>query len=708
MAQRLADRLNAARQRQFVGRNTELTVFQTALEAASWPFVLVYVHGPGGVGKTALLSEYRRRCQAAGVGVLHLDARHVEPTPPTFLSALRLALQAGPEDAPALVLAQRGGRLVLFLDTCENLAPMEAWLRESFLPELPENVLVVMASRQPLESAWRADPGWHSLVHVVPLRNLNPEDSRAFLNQRGVPEADYLAVLNFTHGHPLALSLVADVYQQREGQAHFQPEATPDVVKTLLERFVQKVPSPAHRAALEACSMVRTTTEGLLGTLLGLGGSDGPPAAAAHELFEWLRGLSFIEAGPFGLFPHDLAREALAADVRWRNPDWYAELHRRARIDYVARLQRTAGVAQQATLFDLIFLHRDNAVVRPVFEFQTGGHLRTDSLQDGDAPALLAELDRHEGAAAAQLLAFWLARQPHNVVVVRDSLRPPAGFMFQLALNAASPDERAHDPAAQACWQYLQSHAPLRPGEAATLFRFWMARDTYQAVSPGQSLIFVNAVRHYLTTPGLAFTFFPCAEPDFWAPVFAYADLHRLPEADFEVGGRRYGVYGHDWRATPPSAWMTLLAEREVAMGEADAPAEARPAAASVIVLSEADFGEAVRAVLQDFTQPDLLRGNPLLRSRLVLDRTPGQAEEASRIAVLTAQVHEVAHGMQASPREAKLYRALEATYFRPVGTQEQAAEALDMPFSTYRRHLKSGIQRVVEALWQREIGGDR
>ncbi len=80
MAQRLADRLNAARQRQFVGRKTELTVFQTALEAASWPFVLVYVHGPGGVGKTALLSEYRRRCQAAGVGVLHLDARHVEPT----------------------------------------------------------------------------------------------------------------------------------------------------------------------------------------------------------------------------------------------------------------------------------------------------------------------------------------------------------------------------------------------------------------------------------------------------------------------------------------------------------------------------------------------------------------------------------------------------------------------------------------------------
>jgi hypothetical protein len=56
-----------------------------------------------------------------------------------------------------------------------------------------------------------------------------------------------------------------------------------------------------------------------------------------------------------------------------------------------------------------------------------------------------------------------------------------------------------------------------------------MARDTYQAVSPIQSLIFVNAVQHYLVTPGLAYTFFGCAYPEFWTPVLAYADLVRIP-----------------------------------------------------------------------------------------------------------------------------------------------------------------------------------
>jgi len=38
---------------------------------------------------------------------------------------------------------------------------------------------------------------------------------------------------------------------------------------------------------------------------------------------------------------HDLTREVLTADLRWRNPDWYAELHRRARIYYTTRLQQT-------------------------------------------------------------------------------------------------------------------------------------------------------------------------------------------------------------------------------------------------------------------------------------------------------------------------------------------------------------------------------
>jgi len=695
MTQSLAERLKAARQRQFVGRASEIGLLQAALTAEQWPFILLYVFGPGGVGKTALLNQYQHLCQTVGVSTLLLDGRNLEATSEAVLGALRFALNLEPLADVAQALAERGRQVLLF-DTCENLASLDAWFRETFLPSLPENMLVIMAGRQPLEAAWRADPGWQALVRVVPLRNLHPEESRAFLTERGLPPDQLTPVLNFTHGHPLALSLVADVFQQRSGQ-QFQPEASPDIVKTLIERFVQKVPSPAHRAALEACSLVRVLTESLLATMLA--------TLDAHELFEWLRGLSFIEAGPFGLFPHDLAREALAADVRWRNPDWYAELHRRARTDYVTRLQRSSGLAQQLVLFDLIFLHRDNAIMRPFFEWQASGTLAVEPFRPNEREAILAMVAQHEGEASAQLAALWLSRQPENALMFRDATGKLLGFMHLIALHAASPEERNSDPATQAAWRYLQQTVPLRPGEAATHFRFWMAHDTYQSVSAVQSLSTVIAVNHYLTTPGLAFHFLPCANPEFYAGVFAYADLARLPEADFEIGGRRYGVFGHDWRVTPPAAWLTLLAEREIMYGAPEAAPSPKPTA-SLIVLSETDFTEAVRGALQDYTQAGLLRANPLLRSRLILERVGHQADEAGRVAMLTALIKDTASTLLASPRDAKLYRALEATYFKPVGTQEQVAEALDLPFSTYRRHLKAGLTRLTELLWQKEIGG--
>jgi hypothetical protein len=228
-----------------------------------------------------------------------------------------------------------------------------------------------------------------------------------------------------------------------------------------------------------------------------------------------------------------------------------------------------------------------------------------------------------------------------------------------------------------------------------------MARDTYQAVSPVQSVIFVNAVRYYLTTPGLAFTIFPCAVPEFWERVFAYADLTRLPDADYRSGSQRHGAYGHDWRKVPPMAWLELLGKRELAEEQ---PTQ-QPTGEPLIVLSEAAFFEAIQEALRDIARPDALRNNPLTRSRLVIDRVGAAAQPAARAAALAHLLKTAAQMLQRSPRDMKLYRALQFTYFEPAPTQEQAAERLDLPFSTYRRHLKSGVTRLCEMLWQQEIG---
>src|SRR6201995_1053630 len=76
MATRLGDLLDDARRRTFVGRRRELASFDDVLLGRSARRVLL-VHGPGGIGKTTLLLEYRTRARVAGRTVLLLDAREV-------------------------------------------------------------------------------------------------------------------------------------------------------------------------------------------------------------------------------------------------------------------------------------------------------------------------------------------------------------------------------------------------------------------------------------------------------------------------------------------------------------------------------------------------------------------------------------------------------------------------------------------------------
>lgn len=707
MSSDLAGCLSAARRRQFIGRADELAQFQSAIAAPELPFHVLHIFGPGGVGKTSLLQEFARVCEQAETSAIYLDARNLEPAPESFLSALGFAMGLSALGSPLQTLASQTSRQVILIDTYERLIPLDEWLREVFLPQLPENSLIVLAGRDSPTAAWRADPGWQTLVHLLPLPNLSPEESRLYLSKKQIPAAQHQAVLDFTHGNPLALSLIADVFAQ-EHNFRFQPEAAPDVIKVLLERFIQKIPDSAHRMALESCALVRLTTEALLAEMLAL--SD------VHALFEWLRELSFIELGRLGLFPHDLAREVLVAELRWRNPDWYAELHQRARTYYATRLGQTQGQEQHRILFDYIFLHRDNPAVRPHFTWQENSSLLTDTLQETDQPALVRMVAEHEGEASARLVSYWLARQPQGVLVLRDAEQQLAGFVMMVALHQASLEDLNADPATCAAWHYLQNQAPLRPGEGAILFRFWMARDTYQAVSPIQSRIFISFVQQHQNrnTAGLAYTFYPCAEPDFWAVMFAYADLARIPEADFEVGGRRYGVYGHDWRVVSPKAWQELLAQREIAASAQAIPGSfgqvptasfgsAPQVSEPLLVLSHPEFEQAVRDALHDFPRPDALRNNPLLRSRLVT-RVVAPASKTEQVAALQALIRETAESLQSSPREAKYYQALYHIYLYPALTQERTAELLDLPFGTFRRHLKMGVTRLINILWYQEI----
>lgn len=708
LAETLGKRLKAARRGVFVGREREQKRFQELLTGNESPGVL-WLHGPGGVGKSSLVRELASLARELKVPVFNLDARDLEATPAAFSKAVAAAMNL-PVSADATsesvletiqqYVSAKTSRLVLFLDTFEFFAPLESWFRDEFLPSLPDNLFLVFAGRRAPDAAWRADAGWRDLVHVQALRNLQMATAGDYLMRRGVPTAQHGSVLQFTHGHPLALSLIADVFEQRQANGEdsivlqFTPEDTPDVVRTLLGQLVEGETSPEHRAALEACALVRLTTEDLLAALLD--------KEDANQAFNWLRGLSFIESGRQGLFPHDMAREVLLADLRWRNPGQHRLLHERARTFYSARLKQGGPDEQQQVLMDYVFLHRHNPMVRPFLDWRENSALTTGTPRPHEIEELIAIVKKHEGKEAAQLARHWFGAQPQNLTVLRDSQGAIAGLMMMVSLAQAGLNGVKHDPATKAAWDYLQSHAPLRPGEEATMVRFWMAREGYQNTSPVQSLIFVNIVRHYLTTHHLAFSFFTCATPDFWTPLFTYASSQRLPEADFKIGKQTYGVFGHDWRALPPMEWLDLLGEREVNA----APHHNTSPETPLVVLTHEDFYNAVHAALRDWQRPDQLAANVLLRTRLVTNRAGREATDENRVAALQSLIKEACESLRGARREGKFYRALYYGYLKPAATQERAAEAMDVPFSTYRRHLKSGVRTVADLLWKREIGG--
>jgi hypothetical protein len=238
-----------------------------------------------------------------------------------------------PEGESHLATLSDQGRLVIMFDTYERLGQLDEWVRTWLVPRLPATALTVLAGRAAPDSAWRADPAWRELLRVVSLRNLSPDDSRQYLHACGVDPARVDKLVELAHGHPLGLSLLADVVV-RGGEATVDP-LTPDLVGTLLRRFVEIGPGGRHRRALETCSLARVTTETLLREVLEL--------EDAHDLFGWLRELAFVESGPEGVHPHDLARDALEADLRWRDPDGYRQLVRRLRGYINRRLQTSHG-----------------------------------------------------------------------------------------------------------------------------------------------------------------------------------------------------------------------------------------------------------------------------------------------------------------------------------------------------------------------------
>ena len=115
----------------------------------------------------------------------------------------------------------------------------------------------------------------------------------------------------------------------------------------------------------------------------------------------------------------------------------------------------------------------------------------------------------------------------------------------------------------------------------------------------------------------------------------------------------------------------------------------------AVPALAYSDFAAALKDALRDYHSPDLLARNPLLRDGIGYLGTGAGSRE------LQAFLSQAVTTLFDNPRDEKLRRVIELTYFQPAPKQEAVADRLSLSFGTYRRHLTTARDRLARWLWE-------
>ena len=295
---------------------------------------------------------------------------------------------------------------------------------------------------------------------------------------------------------------------------------------------------------------------------------------------------------------------------------------------------------------------------------------------------LLAEV---EGPNTAAVAARWFATEATTLYRITVEGGPRA--LAHHGYLDAAPDG-LDDPVVRAIRDAVSREGPLRPGESIDVNRFGAAsggtRDPLLLLANGAA-----CVLEWRRRPA-AWTFLVTPDPDYYGDYFEYLGMRHLVSVD--LGDGPVGGWGWDRRRLDVRGLFEMMSVRELTGEIGPPPAHLlRPAP-----LARDDFDPAVRAALSALTRPDRLLDSPLLHSALV-----GRGEPGELVATIVAAIDSLAD----EPRGAEHRRVLRRTFVTPAPSQEVAADLLDLPFSTYRRHLGQALERLTDLLWAIEIG---
>ena len=531
-----------------IGREREREALLELVERDT-PLV-AFVHGIAGVGKSTLLQAAAVDARARGTRVVALDGRTFEPTERGFLNSLGNALgRPLATIADATEALGAAARVLLTIDTYEQLRLLDAWLRQSFVPALPENARLLLAGRD-TPSAWQRDLG--ELMLTIRLENLNGEAAGTLLRRAGVDHAIAGRVARVARGHPLSLQLAAGALSARPGLPA-QDAVLGPMVEELARLYVDGL-DPMTRRALDASAVVRRTTLSLLEAML----PDDDPA----ELFGSLRALPFVELGAEGLVVHDTVRMATSALLQASDPARH-RAHRRAAWTRLRAELRTAGRSDLwRYTADMLYLV-ENPVVRDAFFPSGSDELAIEPARAADRGAITAISAAQQGPEATALVDAWARSAPDAFRVVRDAAGTVLGFSSLCQPQDVSRSLLRSDPVSAAWMEHLRRD-PVPSGQRVLFNRHALASsDTAMAT------LWLDVKRAYLELrPHLRRLYTPVPDVDRALAALAPLGFAALPGAPVQIGEDAHWTLVNDFGPGSVDGWLSEVVGRELAADE--------------------------------------------------------------------------------------------------------------------------------------------
>jgi tetratricopeptide (TPR) repeat protein len=248
-----------------------------------------------------------------------------------------------------IALVAERKRLVLMLDTFDQMSAWNGWIGE-IVQKIHPNILLVIAGRK-LPDWNRIWPNWMINAQIEEFGPMTEDNMRKLIHRYystmrgGNPDPTQVkAIIKFARGLPMVVTSAVQLWV-KYGVDDFQAVKV-EIVANLVDRLTEGVPSTLL-PALEAAATVRWFDQPILRAVMN--------KEDVRDVYNELRRFPFVRTRVEGLALHDSVRDMMNENLRTQDSEMYAELHERAKMYFEKKLEKATGEEKEKIRLERLY-----------------------------------------------------------------------------------------------------------------------------------------------------------------------------------------------------------------------------------------------------------------------------------------------------------------------------------------------------------------